>query len=199
MQPTPGPIAVIVVPALLVAAEKVETYQQSVEVAYSVYDRLLHIHEAPLQNLRHSLWWIRKTFFTRSRSPVPSYLVSLSKPELQALFGSRHFEPGWELSYNYHGEVLNLRRVEWVDHEDYHWWQVHIRGYNHEDGIELTAHFETEPAEHPDAHIGLEALDVDTGMEAVKAILEAEGIQYRSLEPGERPGISDEDLADVRR
>lgn len=185
--------------ALISAPEPVETYEQSVEVAYSVYDRLLHIHEAPLRNIRHSYWWIRKTFFTRSRSPVPSYVVSLSKRELQMLFGKRHFEPGWELSYHYHGEVLNLRRIEWRDHDDYNWWQVHIRGFNHDDGIELTAHFETEPSEHPDAHIGLEGLDVSTGMNEIKTILVEEGISYRRLEPSERPGIKDQDLETARR
>lgn len=170
-----------------------------VEVAYSVYDRLRHVHETPLRNLRHSLWWIRKTFFTKPRTPTPSYLVDMGKPEAVQLFGRRHFEPGWELSYNYHGEALNLRRVEHVGGGEYDWWQVHIRGYPHKSGIELTAHYETEPAEHPDAHISLHGLDVDHGMAVVREILEDAGVDYRRLEPEERPRISERDVAAARR
>ena len=172
---------------------------QSVEVAFSVYDRLRHIHEAPLRNLRRSFWWVRKTFFTRSRTPTPSYLIDMEKPDIVRLFGRRHFEPGWEMSYNYHGEILNIRRVEYATHEGYDWWQVHIRGYPHEEGTELTAHYETEPAEHPDAHIRLHGLDVGRGMDAVEEILDDEGVDYRRLEPAERPGIPEESLESTRR
>ncbi|MFW5917994.1 MAG: hypothetical protein ACOCR0_00780 [Haloferacaceae archaeon] len=173
--------------------------EQPVEVAYSVYDRLRHIHEAPLRNLRHSYWWVRKTFFTQPQSPTPAYLVDRTKPEIVRLFGRRYFEPGWELSYNYHGEVLNLRRVEHVDDGTYEWWQVHIRGFLHDEGIELTAHYETEPAEHPDAHVRLEGLDIGKGMDVVETILEEEEIEYRRLEPDERPGVTQEDVETSRR
>lgn len=155
-----------------------------VEPAFTVADRLRHIHRAPLRNLRHSLWWIRKTFFTKQRSATPAYLVEMTKPAVVQLFGHHYFEPGWELSYNYLGEVLNLRRVEYADGREYEWWQVHIRGYWHaEGGIELTAHYETEPSEHPDAHTRLYGLDVDRGMTAIESILENEGVDYQYLEP----------------
>lgn len=161
-----------------------------VQPAYSVLDRIRHIHEAPLKNLRRSYWWIRKTFFTRPRSETPAFLVEATKPEIQRLFGRHYFEPNWELSYNYHGEVLNLRRVEFGDDAEYEWWQVHIRGYEHTDSsIELTAHYETEPAEHPDAHIDLHGLDVSHGMDVVEGILESESVPYEYLEPDQRVGI----------
>jgi hypothetical protein len=154
--------------------------------AYSVLDRLRHVHRAPLRNLRHSLWWVRKTFFTKPRSVTPAYLVDMTKPEVVGLFGRSHFEPGWELSYNYLGEILNLRRVEYVEEGRYDWWQVHVRGYVHETGgIELTAHFETEPSEHPDAHVRLHGLDVDRGMSTVRDILDGAAVAYRRLEPPE--------------
>lgn len=165
-----------------------------VEVAYSMYDRLRHIHEAPLQNLRHSFWWVRKTFFTRPRTPTPSYLIDMTKPDIIRLFGRHYFEPGWGLSYNYHGEVLNLRRVEYVDEDEYNWWQVHIRGYLHKEGIELTSHYETEPAQHPDEHVNLHGLDIKHGMTIVGEILKAEGVDYRRIEPEEHPEISDGSL-----
>lgn len=156
----------------------------SFEPAYSIIDRLRHIHEAPLKNLRRTLWWMRKTFFTKPRSVTPAYLVEFTKPEVVSLFGRNHFEPGWELSYHYRGEVLNLRRVEYVDDGPYDWWQVHIRGYSHDDGgIELTAHYETEPSEHPDAHINLHGIDIEHGMAAIRGILDEEGIDFITLEP----------------
>jgi len=156
----------------------------SFEPAFSVYDRLRHIHEAPLRNLRRSYWWIRKTFFTKPRSETPAYLVEMTKPEAVSFFGRRHFDPGWEMSYHYRGEVLNLRRVEYADHERYNWWQVHIRGYQHGDaGIELTAHYETEPAEHPDAHIDLYGLDVEKGMQTIQTLLDEGDVEYEYIEP----------------
>lgn len=159
----------------------------AVDPAFSVYDRLRHIHETPLKSLRRSLWWIRKTFFTKPRSDTPAYLVTLSKPEIVRFFGQRHFDPGWEMSYNYHGEVLNLRRIEYVDHERYNWWQVHIRGFLHQkDGIELTAHYETEPSEHPDAHINLYGLNVEKGMTAIREIMDDGGVEYEYLESDAR-------------
>lgn len=154
--------------------------------AFDVVDRLKHVHEAPLRNLRHSIWWLRKTFFTRRRTPTPAFLVDLEKPEVMACFGRHYFEPGWELSYNYLGEILNIRRVEYRAETDYDWWQVHIRGYVHDDGgIELTPHYETEPTEHPDAHVDLVGLEVEYGMDAVRQILEAEDVEYEVLEPDE--------------
>lgn len=169
----------------------------SFEPAYTIIDRLRHIHRAPLKNLRHSLWWIRKTFFTKPRSVTPAYLVDMTKPEVVRLFGRNHFEPGWELSYNYLGEVLNLRRVEYVDHDRYNWWQVHIRGYHHDGdggGIELTAHYETDPSEHPDAHINLYDLDVDRGMNAIQDILDDEDVEYRRLEPPAADSAGDAEI-----
>lgn len=169
-----------------------------VQAAYSVFDRLLHIHETPLKNLRQSYWWIRKTFFTRPRTPTPSYLVDLDKPAALEVLGQRHFEPGWTFSYNYHGEVLNVRRGEYVDGE-YTWWQTHVRGYDHPEGIELTAHYETDPAEHPDAHIDLHGLDVDHGMAEIKQILDERGVEYQRLAPEERPGIGEESVVEAKR
>lgn len=173
--------------------------EQPAKVAFSVYDRLRHIHEAPLKNFQRSFWWIRKTFFTKPRTPTPSFVVEMTKPEVVRLFGNRHFEPGWELSYNYHGEVLNLRRVIHVPDGRYDWWQVHIRGFNHPKGIELTAHYETEPSEHPDAHINLHGIDTAHGMQVTKGILDDEEVDFQRLEPEERPGIEANSVESARR
>jgi hypothetical protein len=75
--------------------------------------------------------------------------------------------------------------VEFYDHPDYpeyERWKVHIRGYDHPEGIELTAHFETEPTENPDAHIDMVGLELDRGMDALRGVLEDEGIEYHLRE-----------------
>lgn len=150
---------------------------------YSIIDRLYHIHETPLILLRHSYWWIRKTFFTRPRSEAPAFFVPLRKPALVALLGQRYFEPGWVFSYSYRGETLNLRRPEYVENDSpYEWWQTHVRGYDHPDGMELTCHFETDPSEHPDAHVNYVGLSVERGMEQLHSILEDEGVAHERVE-----------------
>ena len=162
-------------------------------------DRIRNITSAPLTNLRLVLWWLRNTFWTRPRSKSTSVVVALSKSELTARLGKSHFEPGWELSYQYRGEILNLRRVEYSrDHKwietspDINWWQVHIRGYDvpretpgDPSKLELTAHFEPEPTEHPDAHVRLDHIDGERGMSVLTSFLDEQNIEYESYFKGE--------------
>ena len=133
--------------------------------------------------LFRSYWWLRKTFFTTKKTENPYLVVEMTRQEAREFFGRRHFEPGWELSYSFRGEILNLRRVEWAhvpEYPDIPWWQVHIRGYRHDDppGLELTAHFEAEPAEHPGEHIEHVGIDVPRGNGIMRRILDAGGIDY---------------------
>lgn len=157
-------------------------------------ERLKGIADAPFNFLRFSLWWIRKTFFTRPRSKTDSLVVSRSKPEIKELFGRHYFEPGWETSYQYRNEILNYRRVEYdADREPpLEWWQVHIRGYAHPPGsgrtsskVELTAHYEPEPVEHPDAHVSKNHIVLDRGMEAMRAVLDENDVEYELVPAGE--------------
>lgn len=154
-------------------------------------DRIKRIADAPLSNLRLSGWWIRKTFFTRPRSATDFVRVSRSKPELRELFGRNYFEPGWETSYQFRNEILNYRRVEYDgrDRPPIDWWQVHIRGYPIPPGagkdateIELTAHYEPEPVEHPDAHVGKGYIDLHRGMEVMRDILDDNDVDYEYVE-----------------
>jgi hypothetical protein len=63
---------------------------------------------------------------------------------------------------------------------DLPWWQVHIRGYRHDDpsGLELTAHFEAEPAEHPEEHLEHLGIDVARGNAVLRRILDEAGVEY---------------------
>ena len=153
-------------------------------------DRLRHLPEGPLKMAKFSLWWLRKTFFSKDKPPNPAVYVDLSEREIVEVLGPEHFEPGWEFSYSYRNEALNLRRVEYVaDHPlGYRWWQVHLRGYEHEDGrFELAAHFEVEPTEHPRAHIDHVGLDVERGNRALMAVLDDHGVAYEYLNPDGTP------------
>jgi hypothetical protein len=146
-------------------------------------ERLRHLPETPLRALRHSFWWFRKTFFSKSKPENPAIVVSMDEPEAEAFLGERFFEPGWEMSYHYRNEIVNMRRVRYVrDHPSgMHWWQTHIRGYEHPDGLELASHFEPEPAEHPDAHVDGDYIDVPRGNATLVGILEDAGVEFRRI------------------
>jgi hypothetical protein len=45
----------------------------------------------------------------------------------------------------------------------------------------LAAHFETEPTEHPDAHIELFKLDVERGMATLTQLLDEHELEYNEL------------------
>lgn len=146
--------------------------------------QIRYLQRVPLRSFHLSLWWIRKGWFTRPRPLEPSVVVPLPEEAVTRLLDQNDFEPGWPLSYNYRDEIFNLRRVEYVDHPSgFEWWQVHIRGYNHPDGIEVAAHFEPEPRKHPRAHITLFGLDVDRGMETLTMLLDEDEIEYAPLNP----------------
>lgn len=137
------------------------------------------IRQLSLKSLRGGFWWLRKLCFTRPRSLEPSIVVSESKEAILSLLSRNDFVPGWTVSYNYRDEILNLRRIERLAHPSgLEWWQIHIRGYDHPDGVELTAHFEPEPRRHPRAHINLFGLEIDRGMDTLLDLLDHQRIDY---------------------
>jgi hypothetical protein len=167
---------------------------EEVEISTDL-DRIRHLPEGPLKMAKFALWWTRKTVFTKPKPDNPAFFVTMSEEEIVELLGGEYFEPGWELSYSFRNETLNLRRVEYVadhpEHPDYHWWQVHIRGYLHgpEDGFdeptfELAAHYELEPTEYPRPHVEHIGLEVRRGAMALRDIFEAHGVEheYRYLD-----------------
>lgn len=164
--------------------------------------RLRNLPNGSLRLARFALWWVRKTFFTRDKPANPAVFVELTEQEVTELLGQEYFEPGWEMSYSYQNETLNLRRVEYVpDHPTgIEWWQVHIRGFHHSAGdefdvdtLELAPHFEAEPIEHPRLHIEEVGLEIKRGARTLMNILDAHGIEYEFLYPDHRPA-SLEDL-----
>ena len=142
----------------------------------------------PLKSLRGGFWWLRKLCFTRPRPSEQSVIVPWSNEAVADLLRRNDFVPGWMMSYNYRDEILNVRRIERFAHSSgFEWWQVHIRGYAHVDGIELTAHFEPEPRRHPHAHIALFGLDIDRGMDVLLELLDRHEIEYDWLDSPVKP------------
>ncbi|WP_242695430.1 hypothetical protein [Halomontanus rarus] len=139
-----------------------------------------------LRDLRRLIISARGRFFTRPKPAEAALVVGLEPDEVESILGGEHFAPNWDMSFEYFGEVLNLRRVEYVaDHPDYRWWQVHVRGYHHPAGLELTAHFETDPSESPDAHVDRVGIDIDRGLEELRAVLEENDVEYEEFGPYE--------------
>lgn len=135
--------------------------------------------DLPFRILRGIFRWFRKLCFTRPRPSEQSVIVPQSKEMIVDLLSQNDFVPGWMISYNYSNEILNFRRAERFAHPSgFEWWQVHIRGYAHADGIELTAHFEPEPRRHPRAHITLFGLDIDRGMDTLLELLNHHEVEY---------------------
>lgn len=150
------------------------------------YDRIRHLPEGPLKMARMTLWWLRKTVFSREKPENPAVFVDKSEQEIVEILGAAYFEPGWEFSYSYRNEVLNLRRPEYVkDHPlGYEWWQAHVRGYKHDARrFELAAHFELDPTEYPSAHVEQVGLDIERGNESLMEVLDANDVDYEYVLP----------------
>lgn len=149
------------------------------------------ITDVLLRDARRLALSVRGRFFTRPKPLEPAVLVPRPVEEVERLLGERHFEPNWDLSFAYFGEVLNLRRVEYVADRPrgFEWWQVHVRGYRHPEGIELTAHFETDPSEYPDAHVERVGIDIEHGLDELKAVLDDADVEYRSLSAADVAGL----------
>jgi len=118
----------------------------------------------------------RKRFFTKPRPSGRYFLADATVSDVTRALGAQSFAPNWEYSYNYRGEDVNLARVVYEEHRGVEWWQTHVRGWIADDGVELSAHWEPEPTEHPTAHLDGDACTVTRGEAELRAVLDA--IEY---------------------
>lgn len=93
----------------------------------------------------------------------------------------RRFE-GTYLAYYYDGERLNMRRPE-PPEKGGPPMELHVRAFDHEDGIELVAHHEASRYEAKNDHINEVGLSWSKGREMLSAELEVLGWEYRYEDP----------------
>lgn len=140
----------------------------------------MKLSEVPWDILKHYFRVIKGYLFTKPR-PEPDIYVYATIDELRVAFGKRHFTNGWELSYTYRGEDLNMRRPDYVD-DSFRWYQTHIRGWLNGEGAELSVHHELEPSEYPEGHLKGKKYSKARAMNQTLEILEEEGIKYKVVD-----------------
>lgn len=127
----------------------------------------------------------RSRFFSVPR-PDRVYLeVDRTPAELEVLLGGRSFAPNWEFSYD-KGEDINLARVLYAEDDSADhgavWWQLHVRGWEHEGSTRLSCHWEPEPTEHPVEHLHAEGWNRPHGMDELAKVLTDLGVEYGEVD-----------------
>lgn len=127
--------------------------------------------------LRKAKWYyrkLRKFLFTRPRPKGEYIVVDSDIPAVEKALANAGFSPNWSLSFNYRNEDLNMAKVfhsYTINHPDYEWWQIHVRGWEVDGNVELNAHIETAPAEHPSAHWNKIGVEIDRAMTFLRIVL----------------------------
>lgn len=127
--------------------------------------------------LRKVQWYyrkLRKLFFTRERPKGTYIIVDATIKEVKEALAAGGFAPNWTLSFNYRGEDLNMAKVfhsGTISHPDYEWWQIHVRGWVINGNVELNAHIETEPTEHPSAHWNKVGVEINRALTFLRIVL----------------------------
>ena len=129
--------------------------------------------------LKQVVYYARRLLASRDPPNKPALYVPGASPErLKQVLGGYYFAPAWLLSYHYHGETLNMRRVEYRPAKNPRpWRQFHIRGYVYEDGALLQPHTEPEALQYPGAH-RTEEPETEDALKRLGVILGMEGYDY---------------------
>lgn len=123
----------------------------------------------------------RKLFATVEVPEQDHLVTSASIDDLREALGRAHFTNGWELSYHYRGEDLNMRRPEYVDDDPAGrpWYQLHVRGFEHANReVSLFPHLEYEPTEYPELHLHEVNFNVDEALSMLADVLDEAGVDY---------------------
>lgn len=145
----------------------------------------------PWRLVRRALRFARSAWFSKPEPDEPALAIGCSHERLRRVLGRRHFEPNWETSYLYRGEVENLRRVVYdtdprvqsaYSEAVIAWWQLHVRTWDHDGAypIKARAHWEPEPTEFPDDHLDGTGFKRNSAMAQLRSILDDAGIDYES-------------------
>lgn len=145
----------------------------------------VNIRNLPWKSIRRLVYQFRKQFFVEEVDPFePPYFASDTdvdavRSELAGVvpvdpgpWAGVGFTNGWEISYHYKEEDLNMRLPIHVpggrpsDPEDREYYQFHVRGWRLEGGeVVLNMHVELEPTQYPRAHLRGEQLSESTAFD----------------------------------
>lgn len=109
----------------------------------------------PWRALRVLIYRLRRHLFTTS-APAADDLVTVdeSLETVATRIGRQSYELQWPLSFHYRGEDLNARRYYYDPSREYPHRQLHIRGWERDDGsVDLYAHEEASAIHHPRRHL----------------------------------------------
>lgn len=143
----------------------IEPDQQTIAAGVSLLTGLLTVYRRyqrtgqiklstlPWRAFRRLSFEARKSFFTVEKPDGPSFTVDMSLDTVKAILGDNSYAPEFPLSYNYHGEDYNARHYYYDPGKRYPHRQIHVRGFEQEDGVELMCHEEPAPEYHPKQHL----------------------------------------------
>jgi hypothetical protein len=118
----------------------------------------------------------------KSRTTIDA-IIDASKEDVRTALGDSYFTNGWELSFRYRGEDMNMRRPLRKD-DVYQWYQIHVRAWETENGLELSVHEDLEPTAYPYYHLyppsDVEIDDAES-TETVLDILDNADISYQEI------------------
>lgn len=139
----------------------------------------MNIRDIPWRFVRRTGYEMREHFFAREKPDSPSVMVAHSVQEVSGRLGVEFLNPKWPLSYHYYGEDYNARRYFYDESKEYPHRQLHIRGFEKENGkLELIAHTEPAPEHHPKIHLSNEEVNWEKGTFGLKKLLQNAGLDY---------------------
>lgn len=134
-----------------------------------------------LRYIKKAFDYVRSFLFTKNVDDRGIDIVAfVSIEELRDELGDAYFTNGWELSYNYRGEDLNMRRPLRKD-DTYEWYQTHVRAWGGEWTTRISVHEDLEPTQYPYYHLNPPddaVFSQDDAIDAVAAVLDDAGIVY---------------------
>lgn len=146
-------------------------------------------------------------FFSKEPASGPYIRVDLDRREIEEHFGGLFYAPQETLSYD-KGEDVNLARQYYesrgmfapvaslgrfvyqmtggrlgmVFEKEVVWWQNHIRGYDYDGYLYLTAHDEPSARHEDSAHLEGVGMSREKGMKQLEEDLRELGIKYAVVE-----------------
>lgn len=140
----------------------------------------IRLRDIPWETVDTAIRAFRVAWFTREKPDVTSFVVSETVEDIEDRLRRDFNYEGSPYSYNYEGEILNLRRPEGVDSDGIPM-EHHIRGFEVEDGVEMLCQLEPSRYEAKEEHLSSGAVDWEAGKDIALEVMKEAGF-----------GVSDE-------